>query len=101
MYPSRRAASLFAFSSLLLGAVAGRAEAQGLEAVLAGYTKYEHDVPMRDGVKLFTAVYVPKDASQRYPILLVRTPYGVSPYGSDTYKANLGPSQGFAKEGYI
>ena len=40
---------------------------------------------MRDGVKLFTAVYVPKDASQKYPILLNRTPYTVSPYGSDNY----------------
>jgi uncharacterized protein len=99
MYPSRRAASLFAFSIFLLGA--GRLPAQGREAVLAGYTKYEHDVPMRDGVTLFTAVYIPKDASQRYPIILVRTPYGVSPYGSDQYKADLGPSPAFAKEGYI
>src|SRR5437899_288273 len=39
------------------------------------YTKYEHLIPMRDGVKLFTRVYVPKDNSQPWPILLTRTPY--------------------------
>ena len=57
---------------LLLGVAlfaAGPAFGQGKEAVLAGYTKYEYRIPMRDGVKLFTAVYVPKDDSQTYPIL--------------------------------
>ncbi len=56
---------------------------------------------MRDGVRLFTAVYVPKDTSQRYPILLSRTPYSCQPYGEDAYKGNLGPSELFGKEGYI
>ena len=42
------------------------------------YTKYEYRIPMRDGAKLFTAVYVPKDASKPYPFLMVRTPYSVS-----------------------
>jgi predicted acyl esterase len=53
--------------------------AQGLEYVKSHYTKYEFSIPMRDGVKLFNAVYVPKDTSQTYPILLTRTPYGVGP----------------------
>jgi putative CocE/NonD family hydrolase len=74
---------------------------QGKEAVLAGYTKYEYRIPMRDGVKLFTSVYVPKDDSKPYPILLMRTPYTVGPYGIDKYKDNLGPSPLFGKEGYI
>jgi uncharacterized protein len=65
------------------------------------YTKYEHEIPMRDGKKLFTAVYVPKDASQAYPILLNRTPYSVAPYGSDNYKTSLGPSDLFMHDGYI
>jgi putative CocE/NonD family hydrolase len=77
------------------------AGAQGLEAVKAQYTKYEYRIPMRDGKKLFTAVYVPKDAAQRFPILLTRTPYSVGPYGIDRYKDNLGPSPLFGKEGYI
>jgi len=43
--------------------------------------KYEYRIPMRDGVHLFTAVYVPKDSSRPYPFLIDRTPYSVSPYG--------------------
>ncbi len=75
--------------------------AQGVNAVKARYTKYEYRIPMRDGARLFTAVYVPKDASQRYPIMLSRTPYNVQPYGEDAYKDNLGPSALFGNEGYI
>lgn len=75
--------------------------AQGKEAILAGYTKYEYRIPMRDGAKLFTAVYVPKDDSKPYPFLMCRTPYTVGPYGIDLSKDNLGPSPLFGKEGYI
>ncbi|WP_394823281.1 CocE/NonD family hydrolase [Pendulispora albinea] len=49
------------------------------------YTKYEYRIPMRDGVRLFTMAYVPKDRSRTYPILMTRTPYGVAPYGPDAY----------------
>jgi putative CocE/NonD family hydrolase len=65
------------------------------------YTKYEYRVPMRDGVKLFTIVWLPKDDSQTYPIMLHRTPYGVGPYGADRYSAGIGPSIQFEKVGYI
>src|ERR1044071_5475334 len=65
------------------------------------YTKREVMIPMRDGVKLFTSIYEPKDASQKYPILLNRTPYSVFPYGADKYKFSLGPDDLFAREGYI
>jgi putative CocE/NonD family hydrolase len=75
--------------------------AQGLEYVRAHYTKYEFRIPMRDGKKLFTAVYVPKDVSGTYPIMLTRTPYSVAPYGADNYKADLGPSEKFGREGFI
>jgi putative CocE/NonD family hydrolase len=75
--------------------------AQGLEEVKARYTKYEYRIPMRDGKRLFTAVYSPKDQSQRYPILLTRTPYSVQPYGVDQYKGDLGPSPLEGKAGYI
>jgi putative CocE/NonD family hydrolase len=87
--------------ALLAGLLPGRAAAQGLEQVKAAYTKYEYRIPMRDGKKLFTAVYVPKDQSKKYPILLTRTPYSVGPYGVDRYKASLGPSPLFGKAGYI
>jgi uncharacterized protein len=67
----------------------------------ARYTKYDYRIPMRDGVKLFTSVYVPKDTAQPYPILMQRTPYSVAPYGIDNYPARLGPSDLFSKEGFI
>ena len=69
--------------------------------VKAHYTKYEYRIPMRDGVRLFSAVYVPKDASQTYPFLMDRTPYSVAPYGEDQYPKRLGPSDEFEKAGYI
>ena len=56
---------------------------------------------MRDGIRLFTAIYTPKDQSKKYPILINRTPYTVSPYGENLYKTSLGPSMLFAREGYI
>jgi hypothetical protein len=65
------------------------------------YSKHEYRIPMRDGVKLFTSVYVPKDASRKYPILLQRTPYCVAPYGADLYRARLGGSDKLAQEGYV
>ncbi len=77
------------------------ASAQGLEHVKAHYTKYEYKIPMRDGVRLFTAVYVPKDTTESHPILMTRTPYSVQPYGVARSKADLGPSPAFGKEGYI
>jgi putative CocE/NonD family hydrolase len=70
--------------------------------VRAHYTKYEFRIPMRDGKRLFTAVYVPKDvAGGPYPFLLNRTPYDVGPYGEDQYPKRLGPSDEFEKGGYI
>jgi uncharacterized protein len=69
--------------------------------VRAHYTKYEYLVPMRDGVRLFTSIYAPKDAAQPYPFLLTRTPYSVAPYGVDQYRTSLGPSEHFQKDGFI
>jgi putative CocE/NonD family hydrolase len=90
-----------AIAALLLLLTPLALSAQGLEYVKANYTKYEYRIPARDGKKLFTAVYVPKDTTKTYPILLSRTPYNVGPYGVDQYKDNLGPSPLFGKEGYI
>jgi putative CocE/NonD family hydrolase len=61
----------------------------------------EYAIPMRDGVKLFTSVYAPKDKSVTYPILMTRTPYSVEPYGPGAYQRSLGPGPAFAQEGYI
>ena len=71
--------------------------------VKANYEKHEHQIVMRDGVKLFTIVYTPRDKSQRYPMLFKRTPYSVAPYGLDRYHPtkDLAPADAFLREGYI
>jgi putative CocE/NonD family hydrolase len=71
------------------------------EFVKANYTKYEYRIPMRDGKRLFTSVYVPKDFNEPWPIMLNRTPYSVGPYGSNNYKTSLGPSEKFTREKFI
>ncbi|MBI2481706.1 MAG: CocE/NonD family hydrolase [Planctomycetia bacterium] len=91
------AVSIIALGTGMSGVTAG----QGLEYVKAHYTKYEYRISMRDGCKLFTSVYVPKDDSTTYPILLKRTPYGLKPYGADQYPGSLGLSPQFAEAGYI
>ncbi|MEK6337177.1 MAG: CocE/NonD family hydrolase [Acidobacteriota bacterium] len=65
------------------------------------YTKREVLIPMRDGVKLFTAIYEPKDTKHEYPIMFDRTCYSIAPYGADKFKSLLGPDELFAREGYI
>lgn len=79
------------------------AAAQRAEYIRKNYSKFEYRIPARDGKLLFTSIYVPNDASatKRYPILLVRTPYTVAPYGAAKYKTRLGPSSEFEKEGFI
>lgn len=69
--------------------------------VRANYTKSEHMVPMRDGVRLFTAVYVPNDLQGTWPVMLHRTPYGAGPYGPDRYPEALGPGERFARDRFI
>jgi putative CocE/NonD family hydrolase len=64
------------------------------------YTKREVLIPMRDGVKLFTAIYTPKDSPREFPILLRRTPYSCKPYGEDACIETPGPSDLFTGAGY-
>ena len=69
--------------------------------ILQHYIKHVYMVPMRDGVKLCTVVYSPRDTSIVYPILLNRTPYCAGPYGENTTRPVIGPSNLFKYEGYI
>ena len=73
------------------------------EYAIENYTKTEYMVPMRDGVKLYTQVYMPKDASptNKYPMFLYRTPYGIKYYGEDEFRKSLGPSDFLMEEKYI
>ncbi|NCD71393.1 CocE/NonD family hydrolase [Mucilaginibacter agri] len=83
------------------GAFAQQPPASDAAYIKDNYTKYEYQIPMRDGKKLFTSVYVPKDQSKKYPIMMDRTCYSVAPYGTDKYKGSLGPSSQFVHDGYI
>ncbi|MBI3414674.1 MAG: CocE/NonD family hydrolase [Verrucomicrobia bacterium] len=65
------------------------------------YTKYEHRIPMRDGVKLFTRVYVPKEDAKPWPIVITRTPYALKPYGADNYNNPGGSFRTLAKDKFI
>jgi len=110
---SRLTALAFAVNALVLGALCFPADAAAVDApakynLREHYTKYEYRIPMRDGVRLFTAVYVPKDASKRYPFLMERTPYSAGVdiddelhYGVDFYPDHVGPSPEFEQSGYI
>jgi putative CocE/NonD family hydrolase len=68
--------------------------------IKSNYAKIECQIAMRDGVKLYTAVYTPRGYTGKLPILLTRTPYGVGPYGADGYPKHLGPLR-FAEEKFI
>ena len=82
-----------------LALVAAQAGAQGPKSV---FQKYEYRIPMRDAVRLYTAVFVPRDTSRSHPILMYRTRYGVRHYGPDDYasiESTMLP--GFAESPYI
>lgn len=63
------------------------------------YVKTEYRIPMRDGKKLFTIVYTPKDQSRTWPILMNRTCYNASSYGN--YELHGHPSRYLVEDGYI
>ncbi|MEX6687174.1 CocE/NonD family hydrolase [Danxiaibacter flavus] len=66
------------------------------------YIKKELQIPMRDGVKLFTSVYMPKDTTVKHPMLMTRTPYSCAPYGEDKWSAIYNSYKlAYLKEGYI
>ncbi len=67
------------------------------------YTKKDAYITMRDGIRLFTSIYTPKDASpqKKYPMIMQRTCYSVAPYGAGKFPRILGPSETMMKEGYI
>jgi putative CocE/NonD family hydrolase len=79
--------------------------AQGVDSawIVNNYTKSELMIPMRDGIKLFTTVYAPKDQSEAHPILITRTPYSCAPYGEGVFNASFwrGPRNYFFREKYI
>jgi uncharacterized protein len=95
---------IFCFTNLLI-VFTGSAMAQDAlpKFIKENYQKYEYRIPMRDGIKLFTSVYVPKDASETntYPFVLERTCYSVAPYGENNYAGLIGYSETMCREKYI
>lgn len=89
------------FLSICFLATIVKAQETDSAYVRNNYTKIERQITMRDGVKLFTAIYLPKDQSKKYPFLISRTPYTVAPYGEDKYKLSLGTFPALMREGFI
>jgi len=66
------------------------------------YIKREAYIPMRDGVRLYTAIYIPKnEQGGPYPFLMERTPYSAGPYGDSIYRGSLGPNAALSREPFI
>ncbi len=66
------------------------------------YTKQEVRITMRDSIKLFTAIYSPKDKTEQHPIIIWRTPYSIDPYGKNNFSAGrLKTFSHFVKGNYI
>ena len=98
---TRGVVGVVAAVAMVAGALAQAQRGAAPYDVKAHYQKRELFIPMRDGVKLFTIVYSPRDTTQKYPFLMTRTAYGIAPYGADAYRDVVGPNNEFAKEGYI
>ncbi|MDZ4698919.1 MAG: CocE/NonD family hydrolase [Rhodothermales bacterium] len=101
----RRAATLIPLLLTLAfaGCDAPEPPAEGPYVISDHYTKHEYRIPMRDGVHLYTAVYLPKAVDEALPFLVHRTPYSSGPYGPDAFPDQLGPagSARFMDEGFI
>jgi uncharacterized protein len=78
---------LFVLFLFVIIVTAGYSQSNTLDSawVVDNYYKLEKMIPMRDGIKLFTSIYIPKDSSEKHPILMRRTPYSSSPYGAHNF----------------
>src|SRR5579871_5508678 len=97
----RKLLFLLLFSSHIIGAYS-QGTPQDSAWIRENYYKMEQYIPMRDGVKLFTSFYIPKDTTENHPILMTRTPYSCAPYGTDKWKAYYNSYiRYYLREGYI
>jgi hypothetical protein len=102
-----RAGLCFAAGLFLTGISSAIAQAPAAadDFVQTHYAKYEYRIPMRDGAKMFAAVYIPKPGAFKdggpYPFLMTKTPYSCGPYGVDKFPPRVGPSQELMESGYI
>lgn len=75
--------------------------AQDRDYIKNNFTKVDTLIPMRDGIRLYTVIYIPKDNTEKYPFLFERTPYSAGPYGDTNYARRIGPNPTLLKEKYI
>ena len=97
----RKLLFLVAFSACAAAAYS-QGNSQDSAWIRENYYKVERTIAMRDGVKLFTSFYIPKDTTEQHPILLTRTPYSCAPYGTDKWR-NFAERyyRYYLREGYI
>jgi uncharacterized protein len=96
-----RSAVWLIISIVVLALVAGaQNERQTRPDLPKLFEKRIAQIPMRDGVKLYTEIYTPRDAQGPLPMLMNRTPYGVSS-GAQSYSGRLYGDQHFYADGYI
>ncbi len=89
-------------SFLVLLSFITNANAQNdMQYVKNNYNKIDTTITMRDGIKLYTIIYIPKNVNKNLPFLMERTPYSAGPYGSNNYPGTIGPNYALLKEGYI
>ena len=76
--------------------------AQDSAWLIQNYYKIERSIPMRDGVKLFTSIYIPIDSTEKHPVLMERTPYNCAPYGVGKFRDFWNSfDMYYLREGYI
>jgi len=90
----RHARALFLVLVLIL-TLSGNTNAQFKPA---DYVRTEAMIPMRDGVRLYTQIDAPANASEKLPILLLRTPYGLGELKADQVASALSE---LSEDGYI
>jgi putative CocE/NonD family hydrolase len=93
--------TLLVMGLMIYCAISYAQSSQDSAYIRQNYTKMEKYITMRDGKRLFTSIYLPKDQSKKYPILMTRTPYNVGPYGENEYKRTLGQNMLLARDGFI
>jgi putative CocE/NonD family hydrolase len=93
----------FCFALILIctGITNGQIIQNPINSVQQNYSKQSFQIPMRDGTKLYTTVYSPRDQSKPYPIMMNRTPYSTRPYGDDQYPGRIAPSKYLENDGFI
>ena len=93
---------IISFAALVIISFTAAAQNEDSTWFVNNYTKKEVYMPMRDGVKLFTSFYIPKDKTEKHPFLITRTPYSCAPYGENNYDRTWSSYENaYLKENYI